>query len=107
MTALMRMTTTQIIITTVTAEFRYPWKCFAGFGPDRHRVEVVADAQRAGGQRRDRHERQRQRASPTRSAPGPALMITVVPTASATAASSWFAMPNIGQIVEMLPAQMK
>ena len=34
-------------------------------------------------------------------------MMTVVPTASATDASSWFAIPNIGQMVEMLPAQMK
>ena len=34
-------------------------------------------------------------------------MITVVPTASATDARSWFAIPNIGQIVEMLPVQMK
>ena len=35
------------------------------------------------------------------------LMMTVVPTASATVASSWLAMPNIGQIVLMLPVQMK
>jgi hypothetical protein len=30
-----------------------------------------------------------------------------VQTVSATAASSWFAIPNIGQIVLMLPVQMK
>ena len=35
------------------------------------------------------------------------LMMIVVPTASATTASSWLAMPNIGQIVSMLPVQMK
>ena len=37
----------------------------------------------------------------------PMLMMIVVPTASATAASSWLAMPNIGQMVLMLPVQMK
>src|SRR5918994_1646635 len=37
----------------------------------------------------------------------PMLMMMVVPTASATEASSWFAIPNIGQIVLMLPVQMK
>jgi hypothetical protein len=35
------------------------------------------------------------------------LIRIVVPTASATAASSWLAMPNIGQMVLMLPVQMK
>ena len=34
-------------------------------------------------------------------------MMIVVPTASATDASSWLAIPNIGQIVLMLPVQMK
>src|SRR5436190_14474375 len=33
MTALARITRTQAIITTVTIEFRYPWKCFAASGP--------------------------------------------------------------------------
>ena len=37
----------------------------------------------------------------------PRLMMRVVPTASATAASSWLAIPNIGQMVLMFPVQMK
>src|SRR5215213_1617806 len=36
----------------------------------------------------------------------PELMMIVVATHKATAASSWFAMPNIGQIVEIEPDQM-
>ena len=36
----------------------------------------------------------------------PALMTIVEATHSATAASSWFAMPNIGQIVEIDPDQI-
>ena len=31
----------------------------------------------------------------------------VVPTQSAVHARSWFAIPNIGQMVEMLPVRMK
>ena len=37
----------------------------------------------------------------------PELRISVVPTHSAIEPSNWFAMPNIGQIVLMLPVQMK
>ena len=37
----------------------------------------------------------------------PVLMRIVVPTASATDPRSWLAMPNIGQMVLMLPVQMK
>src|SRR5205085_12265625 len=37
----------------------------------------------------------------------PALRMTAVPTQSATAASSWLAMPNIGQICEIEPVRMK
>src|SRR5258706_14293134 len=37
----------------------------------------------------------------------PALRITAVPTQRATAASSWLAMPNIGQIWEIEPVRMK
>src|SRR5207244_12372673 len=37
----------------------------------------------------------------------PALRITAVPTQSATAASNWFAIPNIGQICEIEPVRMK
>src|SRR5215213_8867488 len=37
----------------------------------------------------------------------PELMMIVVATHKATAASSWLAMPNIGQIVEIEPDQMK
>src|SRR5512140_3883748 len=37
----------------------------------------------------------------------PALIMALVATASATAARSWFAVPNIGQMVLMLPVQMK
>ena len=37
----------------------------------------------------------------------PAFMITVVPTHSAMAASNWFAIPNIGQIVSILPVKIK
>jgi hypothetical protein len=33
----------------------------------------------------------------------PIFIITVVPTQKASAARSWFATPNIGQIVDMLP----
>ena len=39
--------------------------------------------------------------------PDPVPGNDVIATASATQASSWFAMPNIGQIVLMLPVQMK
>ena len=37
----------------------------------------------------------------------PALMIAVAATHNATLASSWFATPNIGQILLMLPVWMK
>src|SRR5258706_16035825 len=37
----------------------------------------------------------------------PRLTISVVPTQSAMPASNWFAIPNIGQIVLMLPVKMK
>src|SRR3954465_2775605 len=37
----------------------------------------------------------------------PELMITLVPTQSATAARSWLAIPNIGQICEIEPVRMK
>jgi hypothetical protein len=37
----------------------------------------------------------------------PMLMSTVVATASATAPSNWLAMPKSGQMVLMLPVQMK
>ena len=37
----------------------------------------------------------------------PMLINSVVPTASATDAISWLETPKSGQIVEMLPVQMK
>src|SRR5215212_10110334 len=37
----------------------------------------------------------------------PELRITAVPTQSATAASNWLAIPNIGQICEIEPVRMK
>src|SRR3989442_1376832 len=37
----------------------------------------------------------------------PMLMMIVVPSARATDASSWFAIPNIGQMVLMFPVKMK
>ena len=37
----------------------------------------------------------------------PSRRMIVVATHSAAAASNWFATPNIGQIVAMLPVQMK
>lgn len=37
----------------------------------------------------------------------PLFKISVVPTASAMIASSWFATPNIGQIVAIDPVRMK
>ena len=60
----------------------------------------------AGVERRDGDEDERHERHPhVRTLP--AFSSAAVATARATAASSWFAVPNIGQIVEMLPVQMK
>ena len=58
----------------------------------------------AGGQRRRRQPRQRHAAAPTRSACLPIFTSTVVATHSATAASSWLAMPNSGHSELMPPS---
>src|SRR5688572_25976377 len=100
------MTTTDTIMMTVNVVLRYPWKWRAAFGPmaigqklsrmlRTPAVSVVVATKVSG-----RNVTQAYLALPR-------LMMIVVPTASATDASSWFAMPNIGQIVLMLPAQMK
>ena len=73
---------------------------------DRFRPVVVAHVHVPGGQRGHGDEAQRHEGHPR--VLRPALLIRiVVPTASATLASSWLATPNIGQIVSMLPVQMK
>src|SRR6266850_8494557 len=104
--AAVRMITTQTIMITMQMEFTYPWLTKDGFDPVAMGQKLsrtlmnpatsVLIATNESGISVIQAYRAR-----------PALMITVVPTASATAASNWLAMPNIGQMVLMLPVQMK
>src|SRR5262245_13519615 len=100
------MMTTRTIIVIVKTVLTIPWKCSAGLGPVaigrklsrtlmKPAVKVVTDRNASGV-----IVVQAYRARPR-------LMRMVVPIASATAASNWLAMPNIGQIVLMLPVEMK
>ena len=92
--------TTATIIMTVSAELRYPWNALPGTFARGRKLSLIdrkpAERVTAATKHIGKNVTHRYFALPE-------LTMKVVPIESAQVARSWFAMPNIGQIVETEP----
>ena len=98
-----RMITAAVMISAVSEVLMYPCAAFSGSCVSGQKMSVI-DSQPAT--RVVTPTKLSGRIVTQQYRPCPELMMIVVATHSATAASSWLAMPNIGQIVEIEPDQM-